>query len=417
MIKNKKINTIALALSIYSQISFSSTGIIHAEGNTLKTDAGVNVELKGFNLGSLFPLEHYMSPAGKIGIETVDTYNVMLTMEKRFGVEKQRDLISCYQNSWITSLDFENIKMAGFNVVRIPVWWGQFYDLNNTSESGWRKDAFTQLDRIVNSAALKKIYVIIDMHGAVGGQSLNISTGQKGLNIYWSDTAAARSTASMWKKIADHYKDNPYIAGYDLLNEPDPRPNKETAWSGIYTKIIINAYDELYKNIRSVDKNHTIFIEDTFYKWNLDMLPDPTTMGWTNVAYEAHVYPWPANALPGETHIAEAKRGIDSVVRDFSSHASWKVPGYIGEFNPLENSSETWNYAIQAFNSSSLSWTAWSYKSSNGKAPNHWGWYVRTGWPGEPDLLVDSAADIQNKWSRWKTTDAFERNISLGIRP
>ena len=112
-----------------------------------------------------------------------------------------------------------NIKSAGFNTVRVPVWWGQFYPINNISNSGWRADAFTELDWLVNAAAAQGLYVIIDMHGAVGGQSTSDDTGQANQNAYWSNGNNQGNTAYMWWQIANHYNGNPTVAGYDLLNE------------------------------------------------------------------------------------------------------------------------------------------------------------------------------------------------------
>ncbi|WP_051353594.1 glycoside hydrolase family 5 protein [Acinetobacter nectaris] len=207
-----------------------------------------------------------MSPMseGSLGSSTSDTYQIMQTLQNRFGISTQQELMQSYENTWITPTDLDNIKSAGFNLIRIPVWWGQFYDLNNTANSGWRKDAFIQLDKLVNAAAACKIYVIIDMHGAIGSQSLEQSTGQINKNEYWNSTVARSRTAWMWWQIANHYKNNAYIAGYDLLNEPDSRPNKKIPWNNDYYNQIIHAYDQLYHSVRQADPNHIVFIEATF---------------------------------------------------------------------------------------------------------------------------------------------------------
>lgn len=397
----------------------AATGLLQASGIHIVNDSNQPVQLKGFNLGALYPMESYMSPmsAGALGGPKSDTYQVMRTLQNRFGVARQRSLMQTYQDSWITPADLDTIKTAGFNAVRVPVWWGQFYDLDDTTHTGWRPDAFAQLDKLVEAAAARQIYVIIDMHGAVGGQSLAQSTGQIGQNRYWNDATARSQTDWMWWQIANHYKHQPFVAGYDLLNEPDPRPEKTTKWTSDARNQIISAYDRLYKAVRSADSHHLVFIEATFDKWSWAMLPDPASMGWRNVVYETHAYPWPAGAKPGETHVAQAARVVNHLISDFNAHKSWNVPGYVGEFNPLENTSGPWVQAIDAFNAAGLNWTMWSYKSSNSPAPNHWGWYVRTGWAGQPDIANDSAEDIGKKWSRWTTQEAFQRNVTLGIQP
>ncbi|MCF9047543.1 glycoside hydrolase family 5 protein [Acinetobacter nectaris] len=350
-----------------------------------------------------------MSPMseGGLGGSTSDTYQIMQTLQNRFGISTQQELMQSYENTWITPTDLDNIKSAGFNLIRIPVWWGQFYDLNNTANSGWRKDAFIQLDKLVNAAAARKIYVIIDMHGAIGSQSLEQSTGQINKNEYWNSTVAHSRTAWMWWQIANHYKNNAYIAGYDLLNEPDSRPNKKIPWNNDYYNQIIHAYDQLYHSVRQADPNHIVFIEATFGTWSWNMLPDPKKMNWNNVVYETHLYPWSSNP----------QKVVNHTINDFIAHKSWNIPGYVGEFNLLNSDSASWSYAINSLNSVGLNWSIWSYKSSNSPAPNYWGWYVRQQWPGQPNIVEDSPDSIRKKWGYWKTINVFQKNVTLGIKP
>jgi len=47
-------------------------------------------------------------------------------------------------------------------------------------------------------------------------------------------------------------------------------------------------YDRMYKAIRPLDPDHLIVMEGAFGNWNWDMLPNPSTFGWTNVMYEMH---------------------------------------------------------------------------------------------------------------------------------
>ena len=82
-----------------------------------------------------------------------------------------------------------------------------------------RPDAFRWLDRAIAMAAQAGIYVIVDMHGAPGGQSNDQCTGHGGQNKLWLPENRKRA-AFLWKKIAERYRDNPTVAAYDLLNEP-----------------------------------------------------------------------------------------------------------------------------------------------------------------------------------------------------
>lgn len=412
------LRTAVLALSlVVDSAAFAATAPLHTRGTQIVDGANRPVQLRGFNLGGLYTLEHFMVPMGQSGDADSDTYSVMATLEQRFGVDGQRSLMQTYQDTWITPHDLDSIQQAGLNLVRIPVWWGQFFDLDDTTKAGWRSDAFAQLDKVVDAAAQRHLYVVIDLHGAVGSQSFNVSTGQGALNRYWRDPAAQASTAWMWWQIAHHYRGNPWVAGYDLLNEPDARSGTTERWTRAERDQVVGAYAQLYNAVRQADPEHMVFIEDTFSNWRLDMLPDPAIQGWRNVVYEMHLYPWSKNALPGESRLDQLKRGVDHLVSDVRAHEKWAVPAYVGEFNTLDDSPESWRYAIDTLDKAGLNWTVWTYKSSNSPVPNHWGWYVRRGWAGEPDLLRDSAEVIDRKWQRWKTDEAFQRNVTLGIGP
>jgi chitodextrinase len=297
-----------------TQVATTSTmSMLHASGRNIVNANGSAVKLRGFNLGGWFIMEKWMSPLDSSGL--VDTYSVMQTLDNRFGVATEQSLIKTYQQSWITTGDLDNIKNAGFNLVRVPVWWGQFYALNNVSNSGWRSDAFSMLDWLVSNAAARGLYVVIDMHGVVGGQSVSDDTGQANQNAYWANGSDQGNTAWMWWQIASHYKGNPTVAGYDLINEPVGAPNMAAVWS---------AYNSLYGSVRSADPDHMIFLEGAFGNWNWDMLPPPSQYGWTNVVYEMHEYQYNKTA-------AQVQAGSTNQVNDFNNHASWNVPGYIGE--------------------------------------------------------------------------------------
>jgi endoglucanase len=97
-------------------------------------------------------------------------------------------------------------------------------------EQRWRPDAFAKLDWLVSNAASRGIYVIIDMHGVVGGQSNDVVTGRGNQNRYWSDGNAQGNTNWMWWQIANHFKGNPTVAGYDLMNEPMGAPSSQAVW-------------------------------------------------------------------------------------------------------------------------------------------------------------------------------------------
>jgi endoglucanase len=371
--------------------------LLRASGTTIVNAFGQPVQLRGLNLGGWFIMEPWMCPADSGGLP--DTYSIIQELDSRFGVTTEQVLIRAYQSDWITTADLNNIAAGGFNCVRVPVWWGNFYPIANSTSSGWRSDAFTMLDWVVTNCAARGIYVVIDMHGVVGSQSTSDDTGEQNLNAYWTNTVDQAETAYMWTQIASHYRTNAAVAGYDLINEPDNAPSNAA---------VLAAYNSLYNTVRAVDTNHMIIIEGTFDSWDWSMLPDPSTYGWTNVVYSMHEYQYGGDA-------AQVEAGSDGQVSDFENHLSWNVPDYIGEWNDMGQGAACYQYSISDYNNSDISWTMWAYKATQDLIPDGWGWYDPTYWPTTPNVSTDSEFTILEDWQQWETTNSFSQNAAVGL--
>ena len=372
--------------------------LLHTSGTNIVNASGVIVPLKGLNLGGWFIMEKWMCPLDSGNLP--DTYSVITNLDSRFGVATEQSLIHAYQTNWITTGDLNNIANAGYNCVRMPVWWGNFYSITNTTSSGWRSDAFTVLDWLVTNCAARGIYVVIDMHGVIGGQTISDDTGWQNQNQYWTSSLDQSQTAFMWAQIAAHYNGNSAVAGYDLINEPFGAPSTAAVWS---------AYTNLYTTVRAVDSSHIILAEGTFGGWNWGMLPAPSVYGWTNIVYQMHEYQWSA------TNVAGIEAGADSQVADYQNHLAWDVPDYVGEWNDLGFGAACYDYSINAYDKAGISWSLWAYKATHGLVPDGWGWYDPTYWPTTPNIAADSAAAILADWQQWRTTNSFGANAAVGL--
>ncbi|MGH7940174.1 MAG: glycoside hydrolase family 5 protein [Limisphaerales bacterium] len=371
--------------------------LLRASGTTIINAFGHEVQLNGLDLGGWFVMEPWMCPADSGGLP--DTYSIIRELDSRFGVATEQALIHDYQSDWITTADLDNITNGGFNCVRVPVWWGNFFSITNTTSSGWRSDAFTMLDWVVTNCAARGIYVVIDMHGVVGGQSASDDTGEENLNAYWTNSVDQSQTAFMWSQIASHFSTNGAVAAYDLINEPDGAPNSAA---------VLTAYNSLYSTIRALDTNHIIMVEGAFGNWDWNMLPNPATCGWTNVVYSMHEYQYGGD-------VATVEAGSDEQVNDFKNHLSWNVPDYVGEWNDMGQGAACYQYSINDYNTAGISWTLWAYKAADGLAPDGWGWYDPVYWPPTPNISTDSASTIADDWEQWETTNSFGQNAAVGL--
>jgi hypothetical protein len=240
----------------------------------------------------------------------------------------------------------------------------------------------------------------------------------------WHSEYYKDRTEKLWGVIANRYKTNTTVLGYDLFNEPDfPRINDQLqTYSRAFSNNIMPMLDRLHTAIRSNDTEHVLFMEsnlmyaemweDKDYLW----WPDPAVRGWTNVCYEFHVYD---RIVYGKLNNDEdswfihQKPICDTMVRAFSElRESRNVPVYVGEYAPWnEQNFEYWTRQLQA---NDIHWGHWNYRSwgwDNPKKPEEgktiWGLDYRSKATTNetPDLQNDSYAELIRKMSLYGYTN------------
>jgi len=151
-----------------------------------------------------------------------------------------------------------NFQELGMSVVRVPFTYMNFYEKNSNDKWELKSNAFDRLDWIIDECSERGIYVILDLHGAFGSQNGQDHSGEvienKADVKFYNDNNLKQLTLDLWKEIANRYKNNPAVAGYDTLNEPGEKAGNTKSYHWDY-------YDEIYKAIRSVDPNHIIIFE------------------------------------------------------------------------------------------------------------------------------------------------------------
>jgi len=353
---------------------------LHCCGTQITNSRGEKVYLRGVNFGAWLLNEMWMTDFQPRCSNLTCEIDIERILKKRFGNRKAAELLNIFQNSYINEQDFKIVKKLKFNCIRLPIFYSLLEEnkkFGNYKTSGWKK-----LDFAISNCTAENIYCIIDLHGAPGGQSADHTTGQTGLDkLYW-DKKFQDQTVLLWKEIAKRYKNNPTVAGYDLLNEPYGAPTK---------KSLVDLYNKIYNAIREIDKKHIIFIEDRGpWHGGLNELPLPQKMDWENVIYETHLYDFKNYGL------AAHKKLIENFAKEKISK-KYNVPVLIGEFHPWGDSN-VWKFYLQQFQSNKWHWTLWTYKCS-AKAGD-WG-IIRT--DVSPDILKDSYSELSNKFTRYNT--------------
>lgn len=359
---------------------------IKQEGKLLKTAAGKTVYLRGINAGGMGALEGWMQSAF-VGNTQITTKNVNDLLLDRFGMEKTLEFWAEYRKNWWNDADFKNCKEMGINVIRLPITYMQV-DPEATRGLAYagKKYDFSMVDDFVTRAAEQGIYTIIDLHGAYGSQNGLDHSGEivdpSRINFYTSELKT-QLTVDLWRAMAKHFKGNPAVAGYDVLNEPGERleggyisPTKKYHWDFM---------DRIYDAIRQVDPDHLVIIETM---WTPQDLPDPKDYGWENVMYSMHNY----TECYGDSEFEKHKTTIDRKVQQMVD-CTYNVPWQMGEFTCYDNK-EQWEYTLNAFNEAGIHWCNWNYKLNNTNHPMRFWGAVNISAYGKIDLVNDSFEDI-----------------------
>ncbi|MBR6939746.1 MAG: cellulase family glycosylhydrolase, partial [Clostridia bacterium] len=288
-----------------------------------------------------------------------------------------------------TGYDLDCIKSMGFNCVRVPFWFRNFYYDDNGTEITDEKGEwdFSRLDWIVSECSARGIYVILDMHGAVGYQSDAPHSGKGSSCGLYDQTAQGERyrelTGELWAAIAGRFKGNPAVAMYDLLNEPmcdvdatelTRRKNNEY----IYTR--------LYDAVRAVDKDHIITLECI---WTAAALPHKVFKNWTNVVYQVHFY--------------QNSDFIFNLFVYLTRLYYADTPLLMGEFYPHKQT--TWDNCFKTMENCNFNWLLWTYKATgHGMWDSDWCLYGSKDGFERAKIKTDSFEEIKRKWGAAQNT-------------
>ncbi|MFK7806781.1 MAG: carbohydrate-binding protein [Saprospiraceae bacterium] len=317
--------------------SVNGQGFLHTEGQNIVDENGNEILLRGMGLGGWMLQEGYMlQTAGFANAQ----YQIKEKIEELIGTEKTEEFYDAWLANHATKADIDALKEWGFNSVRLPMHYNLFtlpiQEEPVAGENTWLDKGFILTDSLISWCAQNEMYVILDLHAAPGGQGYDqaISDYNPDLPSIWESLENRNKAAALWKKIAERYVDETWVAGYDLLNEPN--------WD-ISGNTLRATYRQFTDSIRSVDTNHMLFIEGNWFANDFTNLTPP----WDdNLVYSPHKY-WSVND----------QASIQWVLDMRNEH---NVPLYLGESG--ENSNVWFRDAIRLFEDNNIGWAWWPMK-------------------------------------------------------
>ena len=141
--------------------------------------------------------------------------------------------------------DFKRVQAMGMNTIRFYMNYKTFE--NDNAPFVYKQTGWNWIDQNIAWAKQYNIHLILNIHVPQGG----FQSQCKG-DALWATPSNQDRLVSLWKAIADRYKNEPIIAGFDLLNEPTPSVSV-TRWKNLAQRII--------DSIRTVDQNHLVIAE------------------------------------------------------------------------------------------------------------------------------------------------------------
>lgn len=297
-------------------------------GQDIIDENGKKVFLKGVNFGnwllwetcSLLTLDCAGYPESLLRQE----------LEKRMPKEKVDLLFNKIVENLIQESDFKKVKDLGFNFVRL-----------NFHYRYVQPDQLTKLDEAVGWAKQNGVYVILNMHAAPGAQASAYFADTTGPAHLWDTPSYQEEYFKLWKILAERYKNEPTVAGYEILNEP-------VAVNG---RQVTELYQQAIGYIRQIDNRHIIFLDGNNYASDFSIFPQPLA---ENTVYVFHNY---------DVSLANLEETI-AAKKYFDFRNKYQVPLMCNEFGePV---------FADYFTSQNISWAPWSFKGRQ----NQWLYYA-----------------------------------------
>ncbi len=311
---------------------------ITIDGPDLRAPDGSKFFIQGTNLGNWLNPEGYMFQFKRVNsARWIDE-----AFREMVGPDFTDELWKAFKDNYVTFEDIQYIKNTGVNTIRIPFHYKLF---TNEDYMGLThdQDGFQRLDSLVEWCRKTDIYLILDMHDAPGGQTGDNIDDSYGYPWLFVSEKSQDLFVDIWKKIADYYKNEPVILGYDLLNEPIA-----THFTGEEREMLNKQLEPVYMRaveaIREVDNNHIVLLGGA--QWNSNFKVFTDSQFDDKMMYTCHRY-W------CDTMQANIQDFVD--FRD-----AVNLPIFMGETG--ENTNEWIDAWTRLMIKNNIGYTYWPYK-------------------------------------------------------
>jgi endoglucanase len=329
--------------------------LLQTAGSQIATRSGRPVPLRGVGLGGWMNMENFIT--GYPASESLQRK----ALRRALGDDGYREFFDRFLDVFFSDEDASYLASLGFNLVRLPINYRHFEDDMHPFEL--REDGFRLLDQAIERCAKHGIYTIIDLHAAPGYQNQHWhSDNPTHWAFFWMHKHFQDRAIYLWQALAQRYRDNPWVAGYNPLNEPG---DADGLTIGPF-------YKRLHDAIREIDPDHIIFFDGNRFSVDFDIF----TEIWPNSVYTVHDYALAGfidgGSYPGISRGEYVDRAAleETFLKRTKFMRESGTPIWVGEFGPVYTGNEAADEMrhqllvdqLDIYRRYEASWAIWTYK-------------------------------------------------------
>lgn len=350
------------------------------------------IRFRGLGVGSWLNMEHFM-----LGIPTPDK-QIREAFAEVFGEVRGAQFFHDLILKFCSEADFQFLQDMGINLIRVPFNYRLFVD---DVTGAWKQEGFDCFDRLFALCTKYRIYVLPDLHTVPGGQNPDWhADNQTGIPEFWHYRVFQDQMVGFWQNFARRYANEPYLLGYDLLNEPFLIPESPG--------VLQTFYQQVTKAIRKVDSHHIIFLEGDYFAMDFSAIQQIFD---EQTALTFHFYPtvWEQNlcdlAYPRdqrkktfEQRFAQILDGISRFQRPLlCGEAGYDIAGH-----SLPHVLEMVEDTLNLFERYEISWTLWCYKDAQ---------FMGVVYPKNDSPWMQFAKEIRQQWTHYQEMEMAQQLV------
>ncbi len=340
-----------ICLFVFGKGTISAEGYLRADGSKIVDSKGKEIILRGMGLGGWMLQEGYMLRMPGSGTQ----HTIKARIADLIGDAECEHFYDQWLKNQMTKADVDSMAKWGFNSIRLPMHYN-LYTLSSEKEPNpntntWLSKGFAMTDSLLSWCKANNMYLILDLHAAPGGQGndTNISDRDDTKPSLWESEQNKQKTIALWRKLAEHYANEPFIGAYDLLNEPNWtfEGKHKNGVEDQQNKDLWKLYVDITKAIREVDNKHIIIIEGNGWGNNYNGFEGPCDK---NMVLSFHKY-WNSNE----------KGSINGILK---LRDKFNMPLWLGESG--ENFNKWFRDCIALVEGNGIGWSWWPLKKISG---------------------------------------------------